>query len=138
MQLIHRGTAVLAVALLMSGCAFVKDFDNLEEFEYAELEQGHDIEESVDAAAFAGEIVFIGQFKTPHACFDLKPHFDQTGSTLTLRVTAQARNNQCTQLGAYRYMGAIRRISAGSYTFRLVHVVPGQADQTHSFALVVQ
>lgn len=138
MRLIHRGTCALAVSLLVAACAFVKDFDNLEEFEYAELELGHDVEESVDAAAFAGEIVFIGQFKTPHACFDLKPHLDQVGSTLTLRVTAQARNNQCTQLGAYRYMGAIRRISSGSYTFRMVHVVPGQADQVHSFTLVVQ
>jgi hypothetical protein len=131
--------ANLLLGCFLTSCSLLTAPARLEEFEFLALEDGSAAEESVDARAFGGEIFFVGQMKTPHACFDLRAALERGGTVMTLRVTGEPRNPQCpTPLGAYRYSGAIRNIEAGTYEFRVVHVVPGQEERVHTFSLVVR
>lgn len=134
----RRPTLILALCIVLHSCS-VTTSPELEEFEFTDLEQSQTIEESVDARAFAGEILFVGQFRTPHACFELRPALEKADGSVTLRIGAQSRNDQCpTPVGAYRYSGVIRRLEPGSYDFHIVHVVPGQSNRTHTFDLIVR
>jgi hypothetical protein len=134
----HRFRRGILPGLVLTACSSLTDVDRPEEFQFEELQLGHNIEESVDADGFGSDLFFLGQFKTPHACFNLRPSFQQSGTVLTLRVTAVSTNNQCpTQLGAYRYTGAVRNLRSGTYEFRMIHIVPGQADQSHSLPVVI-
>lgn len=133
-----RASAVLLTSLLVD-CSLLTAPERLEEFEFLALEDGAAAAESVDARGFGGEIFFVGQMLTPHACFDLRAVLERGGNLMTLRVTAEPRNPQCpTVPGAYRYSGAIRNVKAGTYEFRVVHVVPGQQERAQSFSLVIR
>jgi hypothetical protein len=133
-----RATLGVALSLALAACSTVTD-PEIEEFEFIGLEPSQPIEESVDARAFTGEIVFVGQIRTPHACFAMQPSIERSGGSVTLRIDAQSRNDLCVTLpGAYRYTGVIRSVAAGSYDFLVVHAVPGQPHRTYTFSLVVR
>ena len=125
--------------LILASCSVLTAPEVIEDFQFTELMQGHAVEETADARAFSGEVVFLGQIKTPHVCYDLRGELEKSGSTLTLRVTAEPRNTQCSQLlGAYRYTGAVRGIKTGRWDFVIVQRVAGQPERTFEFPLVVQ
>jgi hypothetical protein len=129
----------LLLGSILASCSLLTSPERLEEFEFLALEDGSAAEESVDARGFGGEIFFVGQMRTPHACFDLRARLERGGTVMTLRVTAEARNAECPTLpGAYRYSGAIRNIKAGTYEFRVVHVVPGQQERVQTFSLEIR
>jgi hypothetical protein len=135
----HRFTRGILLGLVLTACSSLTDVDRPVEFQFEELQLGHNIEESVDADGFGSDLFFLGQFKTPHACFSLRPSFQESGNVLTLRVTAVSTNNQCpTQLGAYRYTGAVRHFRSGTYEFRMIHIVPGQADQSYPVSVIIR
>jgi hypothetical protein len=134
-----RFHAAITLPALLFGCSLITDVDRPVEFSFEELQAGHNFEETLDVNNIGSDIFFLGHLKTPHACFSLRPSFLQQDSVLTLRVTAQATNSQCpTMLGGYRYSGAIRAVRSGVYDFRVIHTVPGQADQTQSVSITIR
>src|SRR5262245_38218298 len=138
MRDLHRFSRGILLGLVLTACSSLTDVNRPEVFQFEELQVGHNIEESVDANGFGSDLFFLGQFKTPHACFNLRPSFQESGNVLTLRVTAVSTNNQCpTQLGAYRYTGAVRNLRSGTYELRMIHIVPGQVDQSYSVSIMI-
>jgi hypothetical protein len=134
-----RVGALVFSSLLLARCSLSTAPEEVEEFVYTGLEQPETIQESVDARAFADEVVFVGQLRTPHACFELRPELEADDVSLTLRISGRSRNDQCpTQPGAYRYNGVVTRVPAGSYDFHIVHAVPGQPERRHTFPIRVQ
>jgi hypothetical protein len=129
---------ILALCALLPQCSIGTD-PELEEFEFIALEQPEAIQESVDARAFSGEIVFVGQVRTPHGCFELRPAVEKDDGSVTLRIDLQVRNTTCPAVASgYRYNGVIRSVEPGRYDFRVVHAVPGQPERTHTFDLEVR
>jgi hypothetical protein len=119
-------SAAIAVAMLVGCGSFLRQGISLEEFEYGELTHGTEVSTSIDAQAFAGEVVFVGQFNTPDPCFRINGRLDRSGSQLTLRLTAERTRTGCAAVvGAFRYAGAIRGLSSGTYQLRVVHEFPG-------------
>jgi hypothetical protein len=130
----HSTMMHLAVAAAMlAGCgSFLRQGVSLEEFEYGELTHGTEISTSIDAQGFAGEVIFVGQFNTPDPCFRINGRVDHSGSQLTLRLTAERTRTGCADmLGSFRYAGAIRNLTAGTYQLKVVHEFPGTSwDRT--------
>jgi hypothetical protein len=124
----NRLVPVLAAAgILASGCGgFLRQGVSLEEFEYGELTHGTEVSTSVDAQGFFSEVIFVGQFNTPDPCFRINGRVEHSSSQVTLRITADRTRTGCENvLGAFRYAGAIRGLTAGTYQFRVVHEFPG-------------
>jgi len=113
--------ALICTAAL-AGCDFVTDPDPLQEFAFQQLEPG-DYEESVDVAGFPGEILAVGQFAAPSACYTIEGNFSRSGSTITLRATAVRRNSSnCNATETwYRWSAAIRDIGRNTYDMRIIH-----------------
>jgi hypothetical protein len=120
-------TFLLAATLLATGCgSFLRQGVSLDEFEYGELTHGTEISTSIDAQGFSSEVIFVGQFNTPDPCFRITGRVEHSGSNVTLRLTADRTRTGCENiLGAFRYAGAIRGLSPGTYQFRIVHEFPG-------------
>jgi hypothetical protein len=117
----------MMAALLATGCgAFLGQRVSLEEFEYGELTHGTEVGTSIDMQGFSSEIIFVGQFNTPDPCFRINARVEHSGSTVTLRLTADRTRTGCENiLGAFRYAGAIRGLSPGTYQVKIVHEFPG-------------
>jgi hypothetical protein len=134
----RRSATMLTLCATLARCSLGTD-PELEDFEFTAVEQPEAISEAVDARAFGGEIVFVGQLRTPHACFELRPDVEEGEGSVTLRIAAQPRNTTCPALpSAYRYTGVIRHVAAGTYRFNVVHAVAGQPERTHTFDLEVR
>lgn len=115
--------AAVGIALTASACGVTEPDDLLGAFEWQELE-GAGVEESADATPLGSTVVFVGQFPTPTACYQLVPDVVKSGSLLTLTVLAQrARSSSCeNRAGAYRYQGTAQ-LPDGVQEFRIVHRV---------------
>jgi hypothetical protein len=122
-----RMVSMAVMAAMLVGCGgFLRQGVTLEEFEYGELTHGTEVSTSIDAQGFAGEVVFVGQFNTPDPCHRINGRLDQRGSQLTLRLSAERTRTGCADIvGAFRYAGAIRGLSAGTYQLKVVHEFPG-------------
>lgn len=129
-------TAALLVAM---ACNSITEPASLENFEWVAVDDPAQIQEGIDAAAFAGDIDLIGQLKTPTLCYTLASDFARNGSTLTMHVTARSTNSpNCTPTpGGYQYTAVLRRLGSGNYTLRVIHTVPGFAENEYTKALTI-
>lgn len=127
-----RAALIAALAFAGSGCAVLTEPKPLlDEFNWEVIDTPDTITEGVELAPFFGDISFAGQLKTPTRCFTLSPKLETSGSSITIRVTTASTNSQtCAQtVGAFRYTGVVRNLRTGTFTVKVIHVVPGKADQ---------
>lgn len=125
-------TAMLVMGL---GCgSFTDPRPIVDEFAWEAVENPNNVQEGVDAAAFLGDISFLGQFRTPTLCFSLKQNIEKSGSTVTLRIDATSSGSTtCAQTpGGFRYTGVIRNLESGTYTLRVIHAVTGMPPQEYT------
>jgi hypothetical protein len=111
----------------------------IDEFTWEAVENPNDVMEGVTFAPFFTDISFLGQMKTPTLCYAIKSTLNASGNTLDLRVEASSTNSpNCAQSqGGYRYQGVVRNLSAGSFTMKVTHVVPGSPDQVFTKTIVL-
>ena len=141
----HRSTPgpipwLAAAVIAASGCDLATEPVALQDFQWIAVENANDVTEGFDAAAFGGDVALLGQIKTPTLCFKLSADFDRSGSTLTVRVTAQQSNspNCGSAPGGYQYTAAIRGLSDGNYTLHAIHSVPGSSDKEYTETVTVR
>jgi heat shock protein HslJ len=89
-------------------------------------------DQKATAESAAGGAVVRGTMSTPTPCHRLTGAADQSGSTVTLRVSAAADPDaMCIQsIGSIPYTATLRGLPAGSYTLRVVHTYPGTGWET--------
>jgi hypothetical protein len=142
MRLFRRGLAswIMAGVVVAAGCKLSTEAVALQNFEWQAIERANDVTEGMDAAELGGDVAVLGQLKTPTLCFSLKATFEQSRSTLTLRIAAQQTSSSTcsTTPGGYQYTAAIRGLAAGDYTVRAIHSVPGSADKEYTKAIKVR
>jgi hypothetical protein len=141
MQRSKRTLLSLSVALLaLSGCGLSTEPVQLQDFQWLAIDNPNNVIDGMDAAAFQGDVAILGQIKTPTLCFKLTNALDVVGSTVTVRIMAEARDlpNCGNQPGGYQYTAAIRGLNDGDYTVRVIHAVPGSADKEFTKSVSVR
>ena len=130
----------LAALVASAGCHLVTEPSRLQDFQWIAVENPSEVQEGIDAVAFAGDIDLLGQMKKPTLCFKLEADFDRNGSTLTVHVNARSSQsaNCDQQAGGYRYTALLRGLGSGKYTLHVVHSVPGVADREFSKDLEIR
>jgi hypothetical protein len=130
-----RLALIAALALGHAGCsALTEPKPLIDEFNWEVLDSPAGITEGVEFAPFFGDISFAGQLKTPTPCHTISSKLENSGSTITIRVNAASTNSAtCAQAqAAFRYTGIIRNLRSGTFTMRVIHAIPGQADQEYT------
>lgn len=133
-----RTIAALAFLLVLPGCDSLTGPETLGSFSWSEIE-GDPVEDSSDFVAVGREVLLIGEFTTPTACYSLSPHLTESSTRLTLRI--EARNNQtpnCAQeAGSYRYEAMLNRLDNGTYALVVIHDVQGGSRTEFVHDLVI-
>ena len=121
----------LGLLLLLSACDTVTGPDTLGSFTWTEIEGGGTVEAFADFAAFGSDVLVLGEFNTPTACFRLTPHLTETASRLTLRVEARSTQtpNCADRTGAFRYEATLNGLDSGTYALVIVHDVQGNLSE---------
>lgn len=93
------------------------------------------------ASGSVGGIDFTGSLTTPNPCYDVSASRSvrQTSVTVTVTVTANGNGNTCTQvITNQNYTGRVAGLSAGTYTFTVVHQTDGTAQTAYTSTVTVQ
>ena len=121
-----------------AGCDFLEEGPELEQFEFQESTPGVTVQPSIDAADIGASIGLIGQLNTPSPCHRLRASLEQSGSQLTVRVVATPTGSDCENIvGNFRYTGAIRNVSDGTYQLRVRHSFEGSSWESYEFNVSV-
>jgi hypothetical protein len=121
----------LGLLLLLSACDTVTGPDTLGSFTWTEIEGGGTVEAFADFAAFGSDVLVLGEFNTPSACFRLTPHLTESSTRLTLRIEARTTQtpNCADRVGAFRYEATLNGIENGTYALVIVHDVQGDLSE---------
>lgn len=133
-----KSLCALALLIPLSGCDSLTGPKTLGAFSWAEIEGGP-VDEMSDFVALGREVLVIGEFNTPTACYSLSPHLTESRSRLTLRVEARTTQTpNCAQrIGSYRYEVFLNSLDNGSYDLIIIHDVQGgdRSEFEHSFVI---
>ena len=118
---------MLAATLLLAapGCGITDPKPIIDEFSWEVLEDFTGFVEGFDVAGFFGDIAFASQLKTTTLCYTVDNKLETSGNALTVRVNLTSTNSpNCAQAnGGFRYSGAIKNLSKGTYTLRIIQTV---------------
>lgn len=90
------------------------------------------------AAGGAGAIDFAGSVQTPTPCYTTSAALDASSNAVTVTVTAAREGDACIQVIAYQnYTGQVSGLAAGTYRFRVVHVVGASTTTAYSARVTV-
>jgi hypothetical protein len=133
-RIMRNGTnalGTLGLLFLLSGCDTLTGPETLGAFSWAEIEGGGTVEAFADFAAFGRDVLILGEFNTPTACFRLTPHLTESATRLTLRIEARTTQtpNCADRTGAFRYEATLNGIDNGTYALVIVHDVQGNLTE---------
>lgn len=128
--------AATALAAAACGITGTDEDDLIGRFEWYELE-GEPAEEFSEVVPAGRDILVLGEFGTPTACYRLTPSVQTSGSRIDLTITASPSSSQnCgDREGAYRYDGQIVW-PEGTDELRVVHAVSGGSTTEHVHSLL--
>jgi hypothetical protein len=130
----------MAAAAAVAACELTTEPVVFQDFQWLAVGNANSVTDGIDAAALAGDIALLGQMRTPTLCFKLTADFTRDEPTLTVRVKAEQSNspNCSTAPGGYQYTAAIRGLSSGDYTVRVIHSIAGSADKEYTKSVRVR
>ncbi|HEX2092219.1 MAG TPA: hypothetical protein VHG28_07440 [Longimicrobiaceae bacterium] len=90
------------------------------------------------ATGGAGTIGFTGSLTTGTPCYDVTGSLGQRSRRVTVTVTAQGTGGICAQVITHNnYQGTVSDLAAGTYDFRIVHVVNGSSSTAYTQQVTV-
>lgn len=121
---------LLLMLPLLSGCDTLTGPETLGNFSWSEIEGGP-VEAFADYAAFGRDVLVLGEFNTPTACFRLNPHLTESASRLTLRIEARSTQtpNCANRVGSFRYEATLNALDTGTYALVIIHDVQGDLSE---------
>ncbi|MGD8277911.1 MAG: hypothetical protein PVH00_07785 [Gemmatimonadota bacterium] len=122
--------SLIAVVLAVAGCGSLTEPQLLTDFEWGEVDDPATVQPGIQTAVVLGELYVLGQMQTPTRCYRLTKDFDQSGSRLTLKVTAAGSNtaNCNVSQGGYRYTLVVHNLKFDTYDLRVTHAIEGGQD----------
>lgn len=123
-HLLKRATAVL---LILTAAACVTELKPvIDEFTWQSIED-QNFTEGVTISAFFRDISFLGNTKTPTLCYSATSKLSVSGNnvTITVDLTPSGSGTCAQQAGGVTYTGAVRNLSSGTYSVRIVQNVAG-------------
>lgn len=83
------------------------------------------------ATGGTGSVSFQGSMETPNPCYEVTGSHRVSGSKITLTVSAASTGGFCIQVITwFNYDGGLSGLSAGTYTFEIVHRNSGEPAET--------
>ncbi len=123
----RAAAATIAALLVVSGCKSLTEPQLLTDFEWGEVEDPSTVQAGIQTAVVLGEVYVLGQMQTPTRCYSLTKDFQQSGSQLTLRISAKNNNtpNCNVSQGGYRYTLVVHNLKFDTYDLQVYHDIPG-------------
>jgi len=115
-----------------AACGSLTDPQLLTDFEWGEVEDPATVQPGIQTAVVLGELYVLGQMQTPTRCYRLSQDFRQSGSRLTLKVSAEQNNTPTCNVsqGGYRYTLVAHNLKFDTYELRVTHdIAGGQSGQ---------
>jgi hypothetical protein len=130
MKTIGKGLTALAVAFA-AGLAAPQAGEAQQSDLTFSYTQSQSSETPQSATGGAGTIDFTGSLTTGTPCYELSASHAVRGSRVILTVTATETGGFCTQVITHNnYQGQVSGLSAGDYTFEVVHRTGGGKGET--------
>jgi hypothetical protein len=129
-----------ALLLAVPGCDSLTGPQLLTDFEWGEVEEPANVQERILTSVVLGELYVLGQMQTPTRCYSIGFDFSQSGSQLTLRISAKPGNSpNCDQsLGAYRYTLTVHNLEHNTYNLRVFHDITGAEGGQFTETVVIR
>jgi hypothetical protein len=102
-------------------------------------QQSYDTETPQSSSGGLASISFAGSLTTGQPCYVVTGAHRTSGSSVTVTVTATRTGDICTQVVTHNnYDGKVVGLTAGTYTFTVVHQVGTNQSTAHTNTVVVQ
>lgn len=94
--------------------------------------------QALSATGGAASIDFQGHVQTGTPCYDVSGSHAVRGSRVVVTVSLRSTGDFCSQVITYHnYTGQVAGLSAGTYTFEIVHSVDGRSSTAFSQQVTV-
>ncbi len=126
-----------------AGSALVSESDGIAMAKQSRLTfnstQSNTTQSGQTASGGSGAIDFTGSVTTGDPCYDVSATHQAGTSEVTVTVTASSTGQICTQVITHNnYTGRVSGLSAGAYTFTVVHNVDGSSSTAFTGTVTVQ